>query len=93
MAKEYDLADKIMHTKDPAKAKEYAGSKYFKTYDSISTVWEKNSRNIVKRGVRAKFSQNPDLLRELLNTGSALLAECAGIVITFTKEILTLITG
>ena len=78
LAKEYDLADKIMHTKDPAKAKEYAGSKYFKTYDSISTVWEKNSRNIVKRGVRAKFSQNPDLLRELLNTGSALLAECAG---------------
>lgn len=39
LAKEYDLADKIMHTKDPAKAKEYAGSKYFKTYDSIKITY------------------------------------------------------
>lgn len=32
---------------------------------------------IVKRGVKAKFAQNKGILKTLLNTGNALLAECS----------------
>ena len=32
----------------------------------------------MKRGVKAKFLQNPDIMKELLDTGDALLCECAG---------------
>lgn len=77
LAKEYALADKIMSTKDPAKMKEYAGPEYFKTYESVRDRWEAIRRHVVKQGVTAKF--RCDILRQeaLLNTGNALLAECA----------------
>lgn len=78
LAREYGLADKIMHTADPAKAQEYAGAKYFTSFGTIKSIWDRNCKHIVKRGVRAKFAQNPELLEQLLNTGNALLCECAG---------------
>lgn len=78
LAREYDLADKIMKTADPAEAQKYAGSKYFTSYASVKPIWERVRKNVLKRGVRAKFAQNPELLEQLLNTGDALLCECAG---------------
>lgn len=70
----YDLADQIMQTADPAKCKKIAGQK-FPEFDA--SLWEKTCRTIVKRGVKAKFAQNEDILQVLLGTGNALLAECS----------------
>lgn len=68
----------IMKTRDPEKAQEYAGENYFIEFGSKKPVWDKICRNVVKRGVHAKFAQNPTMLEVLLSTGNALLAECAG---------------
>lgn len=74
MFKKYDLADQIMETTDPYSCKKIAGQK-FPEFDS--DIWEKTCYTIVKRGVKAKFAQNEDILRILLGTGNALLAECS----------------
>lgn len=74
MFRKYDLADKIMKTTDPAKCKKIAGQK-FPEFDA--DMWEKTCYAIVKRGVKAKFSQNADICEILLNTGNAVLAECS----------------
>lgn len=77
LAGETELARKIMATDDPKKAKEYAGAQYFKNFDKIRDYWTKHSYHVVKRGVRAKFAQNPELLSLLDKTGNALICECA----------------
>ena len=74
MFHKYDLADQIMRTSDPSKCKKIAGQK-FPEFDS--ELWEKTCRTIVKRGVKAKFSQNKDILKVLLGTGNSLLSECS----------------
>lgn len=74
MFRKYDLADQIMGTSDPAKCKKIAGQKF---PEFNSELWEKTCQTIVKRGVKAKFLQNDDILKILLNTGNALLAECS----------------
>ena len=74
MFHKYELADQIIQTSDPAKCKKIAGQK-FPEFDS--ELWEKTCVAIVKRGVKAKFAQNKDILKTLLNTGNALLAECS----------------
>lgn len=74
MFKQYDLADKIMRSTDPAECKKLGRTK-FAEFDG--KVWDKICYTIVKRGVKAKFIQNPDFLQELLSTGTALLAECS----------------
>ena len=73
MFHKYDLADQIMRTSDPAKCKKIAGQKF---PEFNFELWEKTGRTIVKRGVKAKFSQNADILKTLLGTGNTLLAEC-----------------
>ncbi|MDY3763637.1 MAG: NADAR family protein [Candidatus Ventricola sp.] len=40
-------------------------------------VWDRTSYAIVKRGVRAKFEQNKDILQVLLDTQDNVLAECS----------------
>lgn len=72
--RKYDLADQIMHTKDPAKCKKIAGKK-FPEFDPA--LWDRIGGTIVKRGVKAKFTQNPDIQQTLLDTENALLAECS----------------
>jgi len=72
--RQYDLADQVMKTDDPAEAKKI-GRTHFDNFDD--KLWTRISSTIVKRGVRAKFVQNPDLMRELLSTGNAVLAECS----------------
>ena len=74
----YDLRQKIMETENPSEIKALGGKDSFPEFVNIKPVWERNCRHIVKRGVKAKFLQNPDLADELLDTGDALLCECAG---------------
>ncbi len=69
-----ELAKRIMSTSDPAVAKQL-GAVHFPEFDSV--VWDKNCRTILERGVRAKFRQNPQLLKKLLATGNALLVKCS----------------
>jgi ribA/ribD-fused uncharacterized protein len=71
---QFDLAEKVMATDDPAEAKKIGRTK-FKEFDDI--LWTRISTPIVKRGVRAKFEQNPELREILLSTGNAVLAECS----------------
>ena len=40
-------------------------------------IWRRNNMSLMKKGLLAKFSQNEDILKELLDTGDAILAECA----------------
>ncbi len=40
-------------------------------------VWDANCREIVEKGIYAKFSQNPLMKQTLLDTGDAILAEAA----------------
>lgn len=72
--RQLDLADKVMQTDDPAEAKKI-GRTHFANFDD--TLWTRISPTIVKRGVRAKFVQHPDLMEELLSTGNTVLAECS----------------
>lgn len=72
--RQYDLADQVMKTEDPAEAKKI-GRTHFDNFDD--KLWTRISSTIVRRGVKAKFVQNPDLMKELLSTGNAVLAECS----------------
>ena len=74
MFRKYDLAEQILKTSDPAECKKIAGQKF---PEFNSDIWEKTCYTIVKRGVKAKFSQNEDIRKVLLNTGNELLAECS----------------
>ena len=71
---QYDIADKIMETSDPSECKKL-GRSHIDNWNG--ELWDKISYAVVKRGIKAKFFQNKDLLEKLLYTGGALLAECA----------------
>lgn len=64
---------KILETTDVSKIKDLGRqvSKYNDTY------WNGVRRIIVYKGLLAKFSQNEDLEKRLINTGNDILAECA----------------
>ncbi len=74
MFRRFDLGEKILNTTDPYKCKKIAGQ-HFPEFDS--DIWEMTCRTVVKRGVKAKFQQNKDILSLLLGTGNAILAECS----------------
>ncbi|MBP5274876.1 MAG: NADAR family protein [Abditibacteriota bacterium] len=73
----FDLLDKIMAAGHPGKMKALAGKDSYPEFMDIKPVWDMHCRHIVKRGVKARFLQNPEDMRELLDTGSALLCECS----------------
>ena len=77
IARRYDLVRKIMESRDPAEMKDLGGKQNYPEFMDVKDIWDKNCRHIVKQGVYAKFRQNPELYKELLLTGNALLAECA----------------
>jgi len=89
MFREYDLAKRIMNTEDTAKIKRLGRSK-MEHFDA--DLWDRTSKQIVKRGVRAKFEQNEELRRKLLQTGFSAIAECSrndkkwGIGVAITDE-------
>ena len=70
-----DVAKKILDIGDPDTVKKMA--REIKVSDYVWKRWNITCRLIVKKGVKAKFSQNPDLLDALLGTGTELLAECS----------------
>ena len=74
MFRKYDLAEQILQTSDPAVCKKIAGQKF---PEFNADIWEKTCYTIVKRGVKAKFTQNEGIRRILLGTGNELLAECS----------------
>lgn len=72
--RQYDLAERIMASDDPAVIKKL-GQTRFRTFDAV--LWDEVCYVVVKRGVRAKFMQNPDILDTLLSTGNKVLAEAS----------------
>lgn len=68
------LAEMIMETDDPAVCKKLGGT-HFPEFDT--DLWAKIAKQVVKRGVRAKYVCNPELLDKLIDTKDVLLAECS----------------
>lgn len=69
-----ELGEEIMHTNDPEQCK-ILGREFFDGFDAA--LWKRTRYVVVKRGIRAKFAQNPSMLETLLATGNAILAECS----------------
>lgn len=66
-------AKKIMNTQDVARIKALGREvKHFNEQE-----WNKHKECIVLNGLYAKFTQNEELKKKLLDTGDNLLAECA----------------
>ena len=68
------LGDEIMRTADPEQCK-ILGREFFDGFDAA--LWKRTRFVVVKRGIRAKFAQNPSMMETLLATGNAILAECS----------------
>ena len=66
-----DMANKILATDDVAYIKELGR----KVSGFDNHVWNGMRQIIVYEGLVAKFTQNPELKRALLDTGNAVLAE------------------
>lgn len=83
-----DVAKKILNTQDVGKIK--ALGRQVKNYDDV--VWNGRRQLIIYEGLLEKFRQNQDLRERLLETGDAILAECAvqdkiwGIGLSMTDE-------
>lgn len=71
--KNFDIAKKILNTKDPATIKELGRS--VTNYDD--KLWNGIRQIIVYEGLYQKFSQNEDIKIQLKNTKDSILAECA----------------
>lgn len=68
-----ESAKKILATSDVAEIKAYG--RKVSNYDD--TVWNGVRQIIIYRGLLEKFCQNKKLKEQLLETGDAVLAECA----------------
>ena len=68
-----DIANKIMATNDVSVIKSLGRS--VSNYDE--TIWNAIRERVVYDALLAKFSQNEDLKKLLLDTGDSILAECA----------------
>ena len=68
-----EIAEKIMKSKNLTEIKRLG--KQVARYNE--NLWKTIRPQIMRRGLRAKFQQNPELLLKLLGTGNAILAECA----------------
>ena len=67
------MADQIMATNNPREQK--ALGRQVKNFDDA--IWKTKCKDIVRRGNRAKFSQNQSLCAELLSTAGTTLAEAS----------------
>ena len=68
-----EIAEKIMKSKNLTEIKRLG--KQVARYNE--NLWKTIRPQVMRRGLRAKFQQNPELLLALLGTGNAILAECA----------------
>jgi ribA/ribD-fused uncharacterized protein len=71
--RDYDIAGQILEETSGTKIKKLG--RKIKNFNN--NVWDKNKYNIVKTGNRLKFSQNPKLRRQLLNTGNKTIVEAS----------------
>ncbi|MBR4879076.1 MAG: NADAR family protein, partial [Clostridia bacterium] len=71
---QYSLGQAIMDSNDVAKIKKLGRTRF---PEFNSKIWDETCYAIVKRGVRAKFEQNKDILEKLLSTENKILAECS----------------
>lgn len=65
--------DKILNAKSPSECKKFG--RLVENFDPA--VWEKHDFEIVFKGNYLKFTQNPDLLEELLDTEGTTLVEAS----------------
>ena len=81
-----EAAQDVLNTDSPAEAKKIGRniksrpSAHFKDIDEKTEtidVWSHYKYSIVKRGVRAKLLQNPQILKMLLDTGNSFIGECS----------------
>ena len=81
-----EAAQDILNTDSPAEAKKIGKnikskhSAHLKDIDEKTEtidVWRHYRYSIVKRGVRAKLLQNPQILKMLLDTGNSFIGECS----------------
>lgn len=70
---DYEIAKQIMATKNPKTQK--ALGRQVRGFDPA--VWNARAKFFVKKGNEAKFTQNEDLLRELVATGDKTLVEAS----------------
>ena len=77
LCKQYEIAEKILDAENAAEAKNLASGKNMPMSSEQLKIWDKISYQVVKRGLRAKFDQNKDILEILLETGTSLLAEAS----------------
>ena len=68
-----EIAEKVLQTSNPKDQKGLG--RQIKGFDKDK--WDSVCLGIVYRGNFAKFSQNPDLMEELLSTGDRLLVEAS----------------
>ena len=68
-----DIAAQILETSDVEQIK--ALGRLVRNYDDHH--WNGVRQIVIYEGLKAKFSQNPDQLKMLKDTGDALIAECA----------------
>ncbi len=68
-----EIMDLILDTEDPGTIKDLG--RRVQNYDN--DVWSSCRQVIVYRALLAKFEQNSDLKQKLMDTGDAILAECA----------------
>jgi ribA/ribD-fused uncharacterized protein len=68
-----EIADLIMQEKNPKEQKKFG--RMIKGFDKA--LWDKNCLAIVYEGNLAKFSQNPELRYEMLNTGNRIFVEAS----------------
>lgn len=71
--RDYGVFFKILDTHDQSTIKKLG--KQVSNYDDA--VWSRLRGPMMRRGLRAKFQQNPELMEKLLATGNMVLAECA----------------
>lgn len=69
-----DSAEAVLKTDDPAQQQKIGKN----ASGYIDSVWAGMRQMVAIRGLLAKFSQNNDLKQRLLDTGDAILVECAG---------------
>ncbi len=70
---EESLLSRIMTCEDPAKIKAFG--RQVSGYNE--DIWKRERYGLVLRGIKAKFEQNPDLMKILLSTGEAILVEAS----------------
>lgn len=67
-----ETAQKILASTSPKEAKDLG--RKVKNYND--TIWNGVRQIVVYEGLKAKFKQNPDLAKQLLDTGDDILVEC-----------------